>query len=218
MMKPDDNQQPSADEQLDHALKQWHQHSRQQHALDPAQRRQLRALVGQKPPVRDWRRTVQQTMALAACVLVLVVWVNPPAPIYQIEQHQQGLYTIQIHQLAAERSPASAQQTEAVAAKESARASQYQAYQQDYLRSQQQSAARTFAVWRERHQDGWQLQDCQHLQIQVQADLLAALREQQRDQQQWQLLEQSQYLQLTVGPSGQILALKPGIEAPHCAI
>lgn len=217
-MKPDDNLQPTADEQLDHALKQWHQHSRQQHALDPAQRRQLRALVGQTPPVRDWRRTVQQTIALAACVLVLVVWVNPPAPVYQIEQHQQGLYTIQIHQLAAEPASAPASQAVAATAKESARTSQYQAYQQDYLRSQQQSAARTFTVWREPHQDGWQLQDCQHLQIQVQADLLAALREQQQNQQQWQLLEQSQYLLLTVGAGGQILALKPGIEAPHCAI
>lgn len=207
-------------QQLDQALRQWHQHSKQQHRLDSAQRLALQQLVLQEKPLRrsgHWQRGVQQVVALAACVLVLVVWLTPPELIYQIEQQQQGLYTIQVHQL----SPASdLHQPAPVASAPTAaqqRQQQYQLVYQDYLRSQQQ-VARTVSVWRESTADGWQLQSCDHLQVQVQADLLAALKQQQADQQQWQMLEQSRYLLLTTGAQGQILALKPATEAPHCAI
>lgn len=209
-----------AAQQLDQALRQWHQHSKQQHRLDNAQRLALQQLVLQEKPVRrsgHWQRGVQQMVALAACILVLVVWLTPPELMYQIEQQQQGLYTIQIHQLA----PASGSHQPAPAASAPTaaqqRQQQYQLVYQDYLRSQQQ-VARTVSVWRQSTADGWQLQSCDHLQVQVQADLLAALKQQQADQQQWQLLEQSRYLLLTTGAQGQILALKPGVEAPHCAI
>lgn len=209
-----------AAQQLDLALRQWHQHSKQQHRLDSAQRLALQQLVLQEKPVRrsgHWQRGVQQMVALAACILVLVVWLTPPELMYQIEQQQQGLYTIQIHQLA----PASGSHQPAPAASAPTaaqqRQQQYQLVYQDYLRSQQQ-VARTVSVWRQSTADGWQLQSCDHLQVQVQADLLAALKQQQADQQQWQMLEQSRYLLLTTGAQGQILALKPGVEAPHCAI
>jgi len=209
-----------AAQQLDQALRQWHQHSKQQHRLDSAQRLALQQLVLQEKPVRrsgHWQRGVQQMVALAACILVLVVWLTPPELMYQIEQQQQGLYTIQIHQLA----PASGSHQPAPAASAPTaaqqRQQQYQLVYQDYLRSQQQ-VARTVSVWRQSTADGWQLQSCDHLQVQVQADLLAALKQQQADQQQWQMLEQSRYLLLTTGAQGQILALKPGVEAPHCAI
>lgn len=205
--------------QLDEALRQWHQRSKQQHRLDKAQRQALQQLVLQEKPQRrsgHWQRGVQQAVALAACVLVLVVWLTPPERMYQIEQQQQGLYTIQIHQLApvatAEQQTAAATPTRA-----QQRQQQYQLIYEDYLRSQRQ-AGRTVAVWRQATADGWQLQSCDHLQLQVQADLLAALKQQQADQQQWQQLEQSRFLLLTMGEQGQILALKPGIEAPHCAI
>ncbi len=205
--------------QLDEALRQWHQHSKQQHRLDKAQRQALKQLVLQEKPVRssgDWQRAVQQVIALAACILVLVVWLTPPELMYQIEQQQQGLYTIQIHQLAPVAT--AAQQTAAASlTRAQQRQQQYQLVYQDYLHSQQQ-AAHTVAVWRQATTDGWQLQSCDRLQLQVHADLLAALKQQQADQQQWQQLEQSRFLLLTMGTGGQILALKPGIEAPHCAI
>jgi len=209
-----------AAQQLEGALRHWHQHSKQQHRLDGAQRLALQQLVLQEKPLRrsgHWQRGVQQMVALAACILVLVVWLTPPELMYQIEQQQQGLYTIQIHQLApASDLHPSAPVTSAPTAAQQ-RQQQYQLVYQDYLRSQQQ-VARTVAVWREATADGWQLQSCDHLQVQVQADLLAALKQQQADQQQWRLLEQSRYLLLTTGAQGQILALKPGVEAPHCAI
>ena len=212
-----------AEQQLDTALRRWHQHSKQQHRLDNAQRLALQQLVLQEKPLRrsgHWQRGVQQMVALAACVLVLVVWLTPPELMYQIEQQQQGLYTIQIHQLAPaldlhQSAPAAPAAPAPTAAQQ--RQQQYQLVYQDYLRSQQQ-VARTVSVWRESTADGWQLQSCDHLQVQVQADLLAALKQQQADQQQWQLLEQSRYLLLTTGAQGQILALKPAVEAPHCAI
>lgn len=203
---------------LDDALRQWHQHSKQQHRLDHTQRLALQQLVLQKKTLRrpgHWQRGVQQIVALAACILVLVVWLTPPELMYQIEQQQQGLYTIQIHQLA----PVAGQQlplSESSVSTAQQRQQQYQLVYQDYLRSQQQ-VARTVAVWRESTSDGWQLHSCDHLQVQVHADLLAAL-QRQTDQQQWQLLEQSRYLLLSTGAQGQILALKPGIEAPNCAI
>lgn len=211
--------------QLDDALRQWHQHSRQQHRLDQAQRQALQQLVLRGRPAGrswQWQRGVQQVVALAACILVLVVWLTPPELMYQIEQQQQGLYTIQIHQLA----PAMAEQnTAATPTRAQQRQQQYQLVYQDYLHSQQESlqhnqqqVARTVAVWREAKAAGWQLQSCDRLQLQVHADLLAALKQQQADQQQWQKLEQSQFLLLTIGTQGQILALKPAIEAPHCAI
>jgi hypothetical protein len=209
--------------QLDVALRQWHQRSKQQHRLDKAQRQALQQLVLKEKPLRrsrDWQPAVQQVMALAACILVLVVWLSPPELMYQIEQQQQGLYTIQIHQLA----PVATAEQQTVAAsptRAQQRQQQYQLVYQDYLRSQhesQQQAARTVAVWREATAAGWQLQSCDRLQLQVHTDLLAALRQQQADQQQWQQLEQSRFLLLTTGTQGQILALKPGIEAPHCAI
>lgn len=209
--------------QLDVALRQWHQRSKQQHRLDKAQRQALQQLVLQEKPLRrsrDWQPAVQQVMALAACILVLVVWLSPPELMYQIEQQQQGLYTIQIHQLA----PVAMAEQQTVAAsptRAQQRRQQYQLVYQDYLRSQhesQQQAARTVAVWREATAAGWQLQSCDRLQLQVHTDLLAALKQQQADQQQWQKLEQSRYLLLTMGAQGQILALKPGLEAPHCAI
>ena len=205
--------------QLDEVLRQWHQQSRQHHRLDKTQRQALHQLVLQEKPVRrsgHWQRGVQQVVALAACVLVLVVWLTPPELMYQIEQQQQGLYTIQIHQLA----PVTTAEQRAAAATPSRaqqRQQQYQLVYQDHLRSQQQ-VARTVAVWREATADGWQLQSCDRLQLQVHADLLAALKQQHADQQQWQQLEQSRFLLLTTGAKGQILALKPGIEAPHCAI
>lgn len=209
--------------QLDDVLRQWHQHSRQQHRLDKAQRQALQQLVLREKSVRrsgHWQRSVQQVVALAACVLVLVVWLTPPELMYQIEQQQQGLYTIQIHQLAPV--TAAAQQNAAVTpSRAQQRQQQYQLVYQDYLRSQhesQQQVGRTVAVWREATAAGWQLQSCDRLQLQVHTDLLAALRQQQADQQQWQQLEQSRFLLLTMGAQGQILALKPGIEAPHCAI
>jgi len=208
-----------AEQQLDTALRQWHQHSKQQHRLDCAQRLALQQLVLQEKPIRrsgHWQRGVRQVVALAACILVLVVWLTPPELMYQIEQQQQGLYTIQIHQLA----PATVEQNpqiEQSKSKAQLRQQQYQLVYQDYLRSQHQ-VARTVAVWREATADGWQLQSCDHLQVQVQADLLAALKQQQADQQQWQQLEQSRFLLLTTGAKGQILALKPGLEPPHCAI
>ena len=209
-----------AAQQLEAALRQWHQHSKQQHRLDSAQRLALHQLVFKEKPLRQsghWQRGMQQMVALAACILVLVVWLTPPELMYQIEQQQQGLYTIQIHQLApASDLHPSAPATSAPTAAQQ-RQQQYQLVYQDYLHSQQQ-VARTVAVWRESKSDGWQLQSCDHLQVQVQADLLAALKQQQADQQQWQLLEQSRYLLLTTGAQGQILALKPGVEAPHCAI
>lgn len=208
-----------AEQQLDQTLRQWHQHSKQQHRLDSAQRLALQQLVSQEKPLRrsgHWQRGVRQVVALAACILVLVVWLTPPELMYQIEQQQQGLYTIQIHQLA--RATAQQQpQTESSGSTAQQRQQQYQLVYQDYLRSQQQ-VARTVAVWRAATADGWQLQSCDHLQVQVQADLLAALKQQQADQQQWQQLEQSRYLLLTTGAQGQILALKPGLEPPHCAI
>ncbi len=209
--------------QLDVALRQWHQRSKQQHRLDKAQRQALQQLVLKEKPLRrsrDWQPAVQQVMALAACILVLVVWLSPPELMYQIEQQQQGLYTIQIHQLA----PVATAEQQTVAAsptRAQQRQQQYQLVYQDYLRSQhesQQQVARTVAVWRQATTDGWQLQSCDRLQLQVHADLLAALKQQQADQQQWQQLEQSRFLLLTTGTQGQILALKPGIEAPHCAI
>ncbi|WP_348729445.1 hypothetical protein [Rheinheimera texasensis] len=211
--------------QLDQALRQWHQYSRQQHRLDKAQRQALQQLVlREKPAGRSghWQRGMRQVVALAACILVLVVWLTPPELMYQIEQKQQGLYTIQIHQLA----PAAAEQSTAdTPTRAQQRQQQYQLVYQDYLHSQQESqqqsqqqVARSVAVWREATADGWQLQSCDHLQLQVHTDLLAALKQQQADQQQWQKLEQSRFLLLTIGAQGQILALKPGIEAPHCAI
>lgn len=208
--------------QLDEVLRQWHQHSKQQHRLDKTQRQALQQLVFQEKPVRrsgQWQRSVQQVVALAACVLVLVVWLTPPELMYQIEQQQQGLYTIQVHQLAP---VTAAQQNVAVTpTRAQQRQQQYQLVYQDYLRSQQQSqrqVAHTVAVWRQVTADGWQLQSCDRLQLQVHTDLLDALKQQQADQQQWQQLEQSRFLLLTMGAQGQILALKPGSEAPHCAI
>jgi hypothetical protein len=204
--------------QLENKLKHWYRNSKQQHRLDGQQRLALQKLVlterAPSQPV-DWQRGVQQMVALAACILVLVVWLSPQQLMYQIEQQQQGLYTIQIHQLA----PVAAQQppqSESSGSAAQQRQQQYQLVYQDYLRSQQQ-VARTVAVWRESTAEGWQLQSCEHLQVQVQADLLAAL-QQQTDQMQWQQLEQSRYMLLSIGAQGQILALKPGIEPPHCAI
>ncbi len=221
---PDNSADTDTAPQLDGVLRQWHQRSKQQHRLDKAQRQALQQLVFQEKPVRrrgQWQRGVQQLVALAACILVLVVWLTPPELMYQIEQQQQGLYTIQIHQLVPAAEPQIATTT---ASRSQQRQQQYQLVYQDYLRSQQQSqqqsqqlVARTVAVWRQGTADGWQLQSCDHLQLQVQTDLLDALK-QQADQLQWQQLEQSRFLLLTMGAQGQILALKPAIAAPHCAI
>lgn len=213
----DVSHQHNTDTELDQALRQWHQHSKRQHRLTGPARRKLQQLVEPAETPLDWQRNIQQVVALAACLLVLVVWLTPADLLYQIEQQQQGLYTIQIHQLVDTTKTGQPQPVVTLPTASEQRATQYQLIYQDYLRSQQQ-AARTVAVWRQATANGWQLQSCEHLQVQVQADLLAALRRHQADQQLWQQLEQSRYLMLTTGSQGQILAFKPATAPPQCPI
>jgi hypothetical protein len=151
---------------------------------------------------------------------------------YQISQSN-DLYPVQLHQItqqhiadlptagskkAEPNIAAAASGNEMTAAFEPPRAlfqQQYQDYVKTITNSQPQ---RQLIVSRQFSEDGWHLDLCQQMQLQLTREWLAQFKLQQHwTEPQWRQLQQSDWLQLTTGAEGQILALKRSEQPPNCA-
>jgi hypothetical protein len=90
---------------------------------------------------------------------------------------------------------------------------------QDYLQASKNSQIRRqLIVSRQFSEDGWHLDVCQQMQLQLTSEWLAQFKLQQHwTEPQWQQLQQSDWLQITTGAEGQILALQRSDQPPACA-
>lgn len=203
----------NADQQLDLQLQQWYQQSKDRHPMPTALKQQFSETVPNKNVVdlEKWRRRSTEWLALAACALMVIFWQKPELLLYKIDQVQQQDTMIMVHYLGVENSGAVQQDVST----NSKRQHLYQQAYRDYLQSSQLTAAQHEQVfWRENIDAGWQLKSCDAIVLQINRDLLKQM--QQAQPEQWQQLEQSQFVALKFGQQGQILAIKQSTAAPSC--
>ena len=210
-VKPTDK--PQDDQQLELQLQQWYQQSKATHQMPADLKQRLSNHSPQKNVVdlTKWRRRSTEWLALAACALMIIFWQKPELMLYKIDQVQQQDNMIVVHYLGAKNTEPDQQ----IVNNNAQRQHLYQQAYQDYLQSSQMTAAQHEQVyWRENIDAGWQLKSCDAIVLQINRDLLNRM---QRDQpEQWQQLEQSQFVALQFGQQGQILGIKQSSAAPNC--
>jgi len=217
-----------SDEELDQQLQQWYQQSRQQNVMPMAVKKQLAAqIAATSRPTASWQRLIswilqlvswRNIQALTAVCALGVGWqlLQQEQSYYQISQSN-DVYPVQVHQF-------TPQQTVATSLdKPDSSAGQRQALftqkYQDYLQASQNSQTqRQLIVSRQFSEDGWHLDVCQQMQLQLTNEWLAQFKlQRQWTEPQWQQLQQSDWLQVTTGAQGQILALQRSEQPPNCA-
>lgn len=217
-----------SDEELEQQLQQWYQQSRQQNAMPVAVKQQLRAHIAATAEARSsWQRLThlliqlwswRNVQALTAVLALGLGWhlLQQDQTYYQISQSNEP-YPVQVHQLIPQ------QQSGMPAEQYNARAGQRQALftqeYQVYLKATKNSQIqRQLIVSRQLSEDGWHLDVCQQMQLQLTSEWLAQFKQQQHwTEPQWQQLQQSDWLQVTTGAQGQILALTRSEQPPNCA-
>ena len=135
---------------------------------------------------------------------------------YQISQSNEP-YPVQVHQLIPqqpEKLPVEQYNVQS-GQRQALYTQEYQAYLKASKNSQIQ---RQLIVSRQLSDDGWHLDVCQQMQLQLTSEWLAQFKRQQHwTEPQWQQLQQSDWLQVTTGAQGQILALQRSEQPPACA-
>lgn len=217
-----------SEDQLEQQLQQWYQQSRQQQAMPNTLKKQLAQSMVAQAPQRSWLdrlnqglwafwswRNVQALTAVLALGIGWQLWQHEQL-YYQISQTNDA-YPIQVHQLAPHQSlsVATQQQSSSSGQRQALYAQKYQ----DYLKSSENSQVqRQVVVSRQVSEHGWQLDLCQQMQLQLTSDWLAQFKIQQNwTDLQWQQLQHSNWLQITTGGQGQILALQHSETPPACA-
>lgn len=232
-----------SDEELEQQLQHWYQQSRQQNGMPAALKQQLAATMQSQPAKSMWRVGLQALMqclswrniqVLTAVFALGIGWqlLQQERLYYQISQSN-DLYPVQVHQITQQRiadlptagpqkanrqidAAASGNELNAVAGQ---RQALFQQQYQDYVKASKNSQTqRQLIVSRQFSEDGWHLDLCQQMQLQLTSEWLAQFKLQQHwSEPQWQQLQQSDWLQLTTGAEGQILALKRSEQPPACA-
>lgn len=231
-----------SDEELEQQLQQWYQQSRQQNGMPAALKQQLAITMQSQPVSSIWGRLLQRLFqlfswrniqALTAVLALGVGWqlLQQERLYYQISQSN-DVYPVQVHQITQQRianlpssgsEKADRQLTTAMSGNEVKAAGQRQALfqqqYQDYVKTITNSQPlRQLIVSRQFSEDGWYLDLCQQMQLQLTSEWLAQFKLQQHwTDPQWLQLQQSDWLQLTTGAQGQILALKRSEQPPACA-
>lgn len=216
-----------SEDQLEQQLQLWYQQSRQQQAMPEALKQQLAQSMAAQVPQRRrldrlsqalWQfwswRNLQALTAVLALGIGWQLWQHEQL-YYQISQTN-DTYPIQVHQLTPEQSLVVMQpQSDSSAQRQALYAQKYQ----DYLKSRDNSAIqRQVIVSRQLSADGWQLDLCQQMQLQLTSEWLAQFKIQQDwTESQWQQLQHSDWLRITTGGQGQILALHHSETPPACA-
>ncbi len=201
------------DQQLDLQLQQWYQQSKSSHPMPAALKQQFNTTEPTKnvANLAKWRRRSTEWLALAACALMVIFWQKPELVLYKIDQVQQQDRLIVVHYLGG----GNADPKLPVVSADTNRQHLYQQAYRDYLQSTQLTAAHHEQVyWRENIEAGWQLKSCDDIVLQINRDLLKRM--QRELPEQWQQLEQSQFVALKFGQKGQILEIKHSVAAPSC--
>lgn len=231
------------DEELEQQLQHWYQQSRQQNGMPAALKQQLAATMQSQPAKSMWRVGLHAVLqylgwrniqALTAVLALGIGWqlLQQERLYYQISQSN-DLYPVQVHQITQQpitdlptagtkkaepniAATASGSEGKVIAGQGKALfQQQYQDYVKTITNSQPQ---RQLIVSRQFSEDGWHLDLCQQMQLQLTSEWLAQFKLQQHwSEPQWQQLQQSDWLQLTTGAQGQILALKRSEQPPACA-
>lgn len=217
-----------SEEELEQQLQQWYRQSRQQNAVPVAVKQQLSAQIAATAASRSgWQRLAQSLsqfwswrnmQALTAVLALGLGWQlwHQDQFYYQISQSN-APYPVQVHQLIPQQSEKIPVEQHLV--RSSQRQALYKERYQDYLKASQNSQRqRQLIVSRQFSQDGWHLDLCQQMQLQLTSEWLAQFKQQQHwTEPQWQQLQQSDWLQVTTGEQGQILALQRSAQPPACA-
>ncbi len=217
-----------SEEELEQQLQQWYQHSRQQNGMPDALKKQLTAQIADTPqPKSDWQWLMtallqlwswRNIQALTAVLALGIGWqlLQQQHTYYQISQSN-DLYPVQVHQLTPQQTATTL--TDKLNAASGQRQALYTQKYQDYLKASKNSQIkRQLVVSRQFSEDGWHLDVCQQMQLQLTSEWLAQFKLQQHwTEPQWQQLQQSDWLQVTTGAQGQILALKRSEQPPACA-
>lgn len=217
-----------SEEQLDQQLQQWYQQSRQQQGMPEALKKQLVQTIATQPTPRSWFERIRQMkwqlwhwrrlQALTAVLALGVGWQlwQQEQLYYQISQSN-DVYPVQVHQIAPQQQLADnrPQRPDGAGQRRALYAQRYQ----DYLNAREHSAVqRQTIVSRQVSADGWHLDLCQQLQLQLTREWLAQFKQQQHlTEAQWQQLQKSEWLQITTGGQGQILTLQQSSQPPACA-
>lgn len=216
-----------SDEQLDQQLQQWYQQSRQQHRMPEEVQKQLTAQIAAiSKPTSGWQRLIpwmlqlfswRNIQALTAVVALGVGWqlLHQQHTYYQISQTLDA-YPVQVHRLTTQKMVDLAEGGTTATGQ---RQALFQQKYQDYLQaSASNQAQRQLIVSRQFSDDGWHFDLCQQMQLQLTNEWLAQFKLQQNwTEPQWQQLQTSDWLQITTGGQGQILALQHSAKPPACA-
>ena len=217
-----------SEEELNQQLQQWYRQSRQQNAMPVVVKQQLKAqIAATSVSGSGWQRLAQSLIqlwswrnvqALTAVFALALGWqlLQQDQFYYQISQNN-APYPVQVHQLIPlhpEKIPGEQYNVRA-----GQRQALYTEKYQDYLKASQNSQnRRQLIVSRQFSQDGWHLDLCRQMQLQLTSAWLHQFKLQQHwTEPQWQQLQQSDWLQVTTGEKGQILALQRSEHPPACA-
>ncbi|OBP15558.1 hypothetical protein A5320_09515 [Rheinheimera sp. SA_1] len=217
-----------SDEELEQQLQQWYRQSRQQNGLPVAVKKQLAAqIAATSQPTFGWQRMMlgilqlfswRNIQALTAVLALGIGWqlLQQEQSYYQISQSN-DVYPVQVHQFTPQQTPATPPDTPNNSSGQ--RQALYTQKYQDYLQASKNSQIRRqLIVSRQFSEDGWHLDVCQQMQLQLTSEWLAQFKLQQHwTEPQWQQLQQSDWLQITTGAEGQILALQRSDQPPACA-
>lgn len=223
-----------SDDELDQQLQQWFRQARQQNVMPAPLKQQLAAKLEatSKAPL-DWHRLTQRMLqlwswrniqALTAVLALGIGWQlwQQEQLYYQISQSNDA-YPVQVHQVT-QQFLSDPQQTAAARATEvntaaGRRQALYSQKYQDYLKaSENHEIQRQLIVSRQFSADGWHLDVCKQMQLQLTNEWLTQFKLQQHwTEPQWRQLQTSDWLQVTTGEQGQILALKRSEQPPACA-
>lgn len=217
-----------SEEKLEQQLQQWYQQSRQQQGMPDSVKKQLKTqMATTSGPGAAWQRPMQalwqfwswrNVQALTAVLALGVGWqlLQQEQTYYQISQSN-DVYPVQVHQLTAVQTtdaPTELRHTDA-----GHRQALYTQKYQDYLQaSKNNQIQRQLIVTRQFSEEGWHLDFCQQMQLQLTSEWLAQFKLQHHwTESQWQQLQSSDWLQITTGSQGQILALQQSAKPPACA-
>jgi hypothetical protein len=217
-----------SDDELETQLQHWYQQGLQNQQMPDDLKKRLAAQVKQRTQTASaWQKLTQalwqlwswrNLQALTAVLALGVGWqlLQQQPTYYQISQST-DVYPVQIHQLTEQRLASSPADT-ANAASGQRQAIYTQKYQ-DYLKARSNTQAqRQLIVSRQFSEDGWSLDVCQQMQLKLTSAWLAEFKQQLSwSEPQWQRLQKSDWLQVTTGPQGQILALQRSEQPPTCA-
>ncbi len=190
-------------------LQSLYQQAKQKHRMPAALKRQLLAEceARDKRPA-SWRSWWQLSQLVVGCaaMLLLLSWMpwSPTSDFYQIEVAASSDYRqVQYHRLAEPRSVLTQQ-----AAREDRLQQLWQRQQEQLQRGQ---AIHTRTALLQQHESNWQLTMCDELQLNLSKELVAQLQLGQSIQPYG-----SQWVELELAATGQVLAIRATEQVLHC--